>query len=107
MTCAQVAAYLGLSSDTVYQLRASGKLPAVPHGNRSWRWQRETVLAYDRPAAVTSSRDSVRDVVRSEMASVLREWAASLDQGGVCAEAEYDTYSAPTSAFNGRSNRSA
>ncbi len=35
------------SIDAVYDLRASGKLPAVPYGNRSWRWKKETVLAFD------------------------------------------------------------
>jgi len=47
MKAAEVAAYLGMSVYAVYDMRASGKLPAIPHGNRSWRWKRETVLAFD------------------------------------------------------------
>jgi excisionase family DNA binding protein len=81
LTVKEVAAYLGLSTWAVYDLNKSGKLPAVPHGNRSWRWKRETVLAFDQPntpATDTAAALSVSDP--RALASVFRQFADFLER---------------------------
>ena len=43
-----VATVLDCDVDTVYRMRAAGRLPAIPHGERSWRFDREAILAFVR-----------------------------------------------------------
>ena len=49
-TARQVADYLGMALNSVYTERAAGRLPAEPHGQRSYRWTQEAVDAYRRSA---------------------------------------------------------
>lgn len=55
LTAKEVAAYLGVCLDQVYDLNTRGLLPAVPHGARSWRWRRQDVLAFDTPKAAAAA----------------------------------------------------
>ena len=43
-----VATVLDCDVDTVYRMRAAGRLPAIPHGERSWRFDREAIVAFVR-----------------------------------------------------------
>ncbi|HXI18458.1 MAG TPA: helix-turn-helix domain-containing protein [Chloroflexota bacterium] len=81
MKAAEVAAYLGMSVDAVYDLRASGKLPAIPHGNRSWRWKRATVLAFDTaplPASALPTPDALTALIDARVAAAFEAVAAQL-----------------------------
>jgi len=80
MKAAEVAAYLDRSVDAVYDLRASGKLPAVPYGNRSWRWTRETVLAFD-TAPVPSSALPAPDVLTALIDQRIEQFFARAMRG--------------------------
>ncbi|HXI15063.1 MAG TPA: helix-turn-helix domain-containing protein [Chloroflexota bacterium] len=81
MKAAEVAAYLGRSIYAVYDLRASGKLPAVPYGNRSWRWKKETVLAFDTapvPASAVPASDVLTALIDQRVAAAFERVAAQL-----------------------------
>ena len=55
LTARQVAAQLEMALNTVYVERAAGRLPAEPHGSRSWRWTQEAVDAYRQSASLTET----------------------------------------------------
>lgn len=76
MKAAEVAAHLGISVDTVYELNKSGKLPAVPHGNRSWRWKAETVLAFD--SGASSPPSDLTALIDARVAEHFERFAAQL-----------------------------
>ncbi|HXI15194.1 MAG TPA: helix-turn-helix domain-containing protein [Chloroflexota bacterium] len=81
MKAAEVAAYLGRSIYAVYDLRASGKLPAVPYGNRSWRWKKETVLAFDTapvPSLAVPTPDVLTALIDARVAAAFEAVAAQL-----------------------------
>ncbi|HXI16516.1 MAG TPA: helix-turn-helix domain-containing protein [Chloroflexota bacterium] len=81
MKAAEVAAYLGRSIYAVYDLRASGKLPAVPYGNRSWRWKKETILAFDTaplPASALPAPDAMKSLMNVQIAAAFEAVAAQL-----------------------------
>ncbi|HXI18335.1 MAG TPA: helix-turn-helix domain-containing protein [Chloroflexota bacterium] len=96
MTAKQVAAYLGMNVFTVYTEREAGRLPAVAHGSRSWRWKRETILAYDRPQ-VTGTPETLRDIVRRELSVGFRYLAEHIDQA-LARDGQLDTGDVPASA---------
>ena len=82
LTAKEVAEYLGVCLDQVYDLNKSGVLPAVPHGARSWRWKRDTVLAFDRtPMPAKSVPSDLTALVRQEVASAMRLVAEQLSKG--------------------------
>lgn len=43
MDIAQVAEYLGLATDTIYQYLAKHKIPAFRPGPRVWRFRKSTI----------------------------------------------------------------
>ena len=82
MTAQEVAAFLGCHTDTVYEMRSAGKLPARPHGTRSWRFARTDVEQLGRAEAPTTVVSPAMDrAIRTHLATALRQVAEEL--GGI------------------------
>ena len=64
LTTAQAADYMGVSVQTVYRLRAKGKLAAYRTTGREWRYLISEIDVYLRSV---SSWKNVRDVLRDDL----------------------------------------
>lgn len=82
LTAQEVADRLQMAVKTVYSERAKGRLPGVPHGSRSWRWQEATVRSYATPAqpviAAKPVPSDLTALVRAEVAAALERVVAEL-----------------------------